>query len=92
MPKPSLRSRSIRRVKRTTPAGKKKILYSRRKDGQAKCAICKKPLSGTMKGSKAKVRNLPKTKKRPERPYGGRLCSSCTRKEIKNRRLKDFNY
>lgn len=29
-----------------------------------------------------KMQRLPKTKKRPERPYGGRLCSACARRAI----------
>jgi len=31
------------------------------------------------------MRNMPKTKKRPERPFGGVLCSKCSREEIVSR-------
>ncbi|MBI4983390.1 50S ribosomal protein L34e, partial [Candidatus Woesearchaeota archaeon] len=31
------------------------------------------------------MQNMPKTKKRPQRPYGGVLCSACTRKLLQQR-------
>ncbi len=45
---------------------------------KARCASCKMPLSGTMASSNW----ASKTKKRPSRPYGGFLCSPCTRTKI----------
>jgi large subunit ribosomal protein L34e len=32
-----------------------------------------------------KMKNMPKSSKRPERPYGGVLCSACTRKLLKSK-------
>lgn len=85
MPRPSQRSRSLRRLKRTTPGGRRVIRYERRKNSPAKCAVCGKTLSGVPIGRDSEIRNLPKTRKRPERPYGGNLCSACSRREIKRR-------
>ena len=81
MTKARKRSRSLRRVKVRLPSGKVKIRYEKRKPKQAKCAICGKPLHGVPR----ETRNLAKTKKRPERPYGGYLCSRCMREVIKQK-------
>lgn len=76
MPRPALRSRSLRRVYVKLPGGRTTIHYERRKNGKAKCALCHKLLHGVQtKGSK--------TEKRPERMYGGYYCHSCLRELIK---------
>ncbi|MBS3148870.1 50S ribosomal protein L34e [Candidatus Woesearchaeota archaeon] len=79
---PKYRSRTFRRVYITTPSGINKILYKRRRNAAPQCADCEKVLPGVARGTKAQVRALPKSSRRPERPYGGRLCSTCTRKVI----------
>jgi len=48
------------------------------KKGIPKCAICKKPLAGTVRNP----RDVPKSKKRPNRPYGGYLCAECLHREL----------
>ena len=40
---------------------------------------------GTPRDIPAKIKKLAKTEKRPERPYGGNLCSKCTRAKIKSK-------
>lgn len=76
------KSRSLRRVYVKTTSGKVKIHYRRRKPGIAKCGICGKPLHGIPRMLSSKFRNLAKTKKRPQRMYGGNLCSKCSRQKI----------
>ena len=66
----------------TTPGGERKIHYERRRPAAPKCAQCKKPLPGVARGTPAEVKKLSKTQRRPERPYGGVLCSQCLRKEM----------
>jgi len=92
MPRPSLRSTSNRKVKRTTPGGKRVVHYTGRKGRAASCSVCKKPLHGAPKGTTCTFRNLTKSQKRPERPFGGTLCSSCMRREVKSRKLDKFGY
>lgn len=76
------KSRTMRKVfVRTT--SKTKVHYRKRKTEKKKCAGCGKELQGIPKLIQSKFKNLPKTKKRPSRPYGGVLCSSCMRKKIK---------
>jgi len=78
MPKPSKRSRSLRRVYVKT-TGKVVIHYKRRKPKIAHCGRCGVRLSGVPRERPYKMRNMGKSKKRPERPYGGVLCSKCMR-------------
>ncbi|MDT7860806.1 MAG: 50S ribosomal protein L34e [Saccharolobus sp.] len=80
MPRPALRSRSLRRVSVRLPSGKSVIHYERKNNGEAKCAICKKPLNGVKTN---KLYKYSKTEKRPERPFGGYLCHKCLTQLIK---------
>jgi len=76
------RSRSKRRVKVKTPGGKIVIHYRPRKPSKSKCAECGAPLAGVPRERPIKMRTMAKTAKRPERPYGGALCTKCSRREI----------
>ncbi len=79
MPEPRLRSRSLRRVYVKTPGGRTAVHYKHRKPRVARCGKCGAKLKGVPRERPYKMRNMPKTKKRPERPYGGVLCSKCMR-------------
>ena len=74
--------KSLRQVFVKTPGGKTVVHYKRRKPGKAHCTECGAPLSGIPRVLPIKMKNLSKTAKRPERPYGGFLCSKCARKKI----------
>ncbi|GIU69240.1 MAG: 50S ribosomal protein L34e [Candidatus Woesearchaeota archaeon] len=84
MPRPSRRSRTLRRIYVKTPK-QTKLVYAKRKHNKAHCAKCGKVLPGVATASPYKLSKLSKTEKRPERPYAGVLCSSCTRKTIKSK-------
>jgi len=79
------KSRSMRRVAITTPSGINKIAYRPRKPKQAHCGECGAKLSGVPRARKSEINNMPKTAKRPERPFGGVLCSKCMRIKIKEK-------
>ena len=79
MVRPKLRSRSLRRRKVRTPGNRLITQYKKRRPKSAKCAICKKPLHGVPRLNPVDMGKLAKTKRRPERPYGGNLCSGCMR-------------
>lgn len=83
MPTGRLKSRTFRRVFVKTPGAKTVLHYERRKPSKAHCAKCKKVLSGVPRELPHKMKTMAKTKKRPERPFGGVLCSSCSRELIK---------
>jgi large subunit ribosomal protein L34e len=78
-----LKSNSKRKVYRKTPGGKTVIHYRNKKPSQAKCSMCGADLIGVPRATKAQLNNMPKTMKRPERPFGGVLCSACTKIIIK---------
>ena len=73
------KSRSLRRVYVKTPGAKVKLHYRKKKPKATRCGMCKKPLKGIPRD----VSKLPKTKKTPQRPFGGLLCSKCKRITIK---------
>jgi len=68
------RKRAVRTVKGT------RILYGERCSRPASCAMCGRPLAGVPKGKRA--RRVPRSSRRPNRPFGGYLCPSCARREI----------
>jgi len=82
MPEPYKRSRSLRRLQIKVPGGATRLHYRERKPGKAKCNSCGSILKGVPRERNLKMHKLPKTKKRPERPYGGNLCSKCMRSLI----------
>ncbi|MFQ6135794.1 MAG: 50S ribosomal protein L34e [Candidatus Hydrothermarchaeales archaeon] len=82
---PGKRSGSQKKSFKVTPGGKTVTHYKRKRPSPVRCAICKKPLSAVPKKTKEELKKLPKSKKRPNRPYGGNLCPSCMRKVIKAR-------
>jgi large subunit ribosomal protein L34e len=85
MVRPSLRSTSLRKIRKKIPGGASIIHFFRKRPGGAVCAECGKPLHGVSREISSKIRKLSKSKKRPERPYGGKLCSECSRKKIKEK-------
>ena len=82
MPAPHLRSRSLRKVYRKVSGGRVSIHYKKRKPSTAKCGNCGTMLKGVPRELPFRMRSMAKTKTRPERPFGGVLCSRCTRQTI----------
>jgi len=64
------------------PGNKIKVIFKKRKPKSAKCGICGKELQGIPRLRKGDFRKLSKSERRPNRPYGGNLCSRCMRNEI----------
>lgn len=79
MPIPSKRSRSLRRIYVKTPGGSTVIHYKEEKPKAAHCGKCGAVLKGVLREKAYKMKSIAKSKKRPERPYGGVLCSQCMR-------------
>lgn len=75
--------RRLKKVKRRTPGRRVVIHFRREKTGKHVCALCGKPLHGVPHGRRpAQVRKLSKSERRPERLFGGVLCSECVRKVL----------
>lgn len=82
MPAGKHKSGSLREVKKKTPGGRNVTHYERRKPSKAQCGMCGVQLSGVPRATKAELASIPKTSKRPERPFGGVLCSACMRRVV----------
>ncbi|MBI3052225.1 50S ribosomal protein L34e [Candidatus Woesearchaeota archaeon] len=74
------KSRSLRRVFRKTPGGVTKVAYAHRNPSKAHCAQCHSELVGMKRLRPFRLSNVSKSQRRPNRPFGGVLCSSCVRK------------
>ena len=79
MPEPNKRSRTFRRIQTKVPGGNTILHYAKRKPSHAKCGKCNAVLKGVPREVPSKLNKLPRSKRSPERPYGGNLCSKCTR-------------
>ena len=82
MPRGRYRSRTFRRVFVKVPGGSTELHYRRRRNAPAQCAKCEAILPGVARGTKTQVRALPRSARRPSRPFGGMFCSACTRRVI----------
>jgi large subunit ribosomal protein L34e len=83
MPAGKHKSGRYRKIFVKAPGGKTKVQFRERKPSKAVCGSCKKQLSGVPRERPAVLGKLPKTQRRPERPFGGVLCSKCMRAVLK---------
>mgnify|MGYP006287778259 CR=1 FL=1 len=67
------RSRSAKRSQRVIPGNKSVTRYRKKKAGVARCQLTGQKLNGVPRKTKAQLRNMPKSKKKPTRPFGGAL-------------------
>ena len=82
MPAGKDKSKTKRRVFVRTPGGETVVHRRRFNTSKPVCAECKVELKGVARGNPAQIAKLSKTQRRPERPYGGVLCSKCMRKKF----------
>jgi len=78
------KSRTFRRIKTKIPGNRSVMHYAKRRPSKAQCAACGAFLKGTPRETPKKIAKLSKTQRRPERAYGGVLCSRCARSKIKS--------
>jgi large subunit ribosomal protein L34e len=83
MPRNSRRSRTLRRI-HVKLASRTKLVYAKRAPSKPHCGTCGAVLHGVARGRVYQIAKLSKTEKRPDRPYGGNLCSKCMRLKIKS--------
>jgi large subunit ribosomal protein L34e len=81
------KSRTFARVSTRTVRGTKTV-YARRKPKLGTCSVTGQKLKGVPRVLPLKMKNMPITKKRPTRPFGGVLSSKAAREEIKTRARK----
>ncbi|MEK6874813.1 MAG: 50S ribosomal protein L34e [Nanoarchaeota archaeon] len=78
----SQKSGTYRRVMRRTPGGRTVLRFLPRNPKVASCRSCGQVLHGTPRKRPRELSRLAKTQRRPQRPFGGVLCSACSRKTI----------
>ncbi|MBI2545346.1 MAG: 50S ribosomal protein L34e [Candidatus Aenigmarchaeota archaeon] len=71
----------MKTVRRKTIKGKIKFVHRKERNSPALCANCKKQLHGVPRASV----KLSKSEKIPNRPFGGNLCSNCSRQVLRER-------
>jgi large subunit ribosomal protein L34e len=74
MVRPSLRSRSRRRLMRRSPGGRALVHHEVRFSSRPRCAVCGKTLGGI---DEARVKTMHLPLDPPSRPYGGYVCHRC---------------
>lgn len=79
------KTKRFRKIFVKTPGAKLVIHRIERKINLPKCAICKTELKGMPRLINSEFKNLPKSKKTTNRPYGGNLCSRCMRAKLKQK-------
>ncbi len=75
-------TRSLRRIRVRTPGNRLVTHFEKRNPSISKCGSCGQELKGIPRERPAKFRNLPYSQKTVARPYGGNLCSKCSREKI----------
>ena len=81
MPASKTKSRTFRRTRKRVVSGLV-VRYKKKKPAKSHCAGCGSFLAAVPSDTAANIRKYPKTARRPERPFGGVLCSSCSRRAI----------
>jgi len=76
------RSRTLRRIHVRTPGNRNVVHYKQKKKNRPHCSSCGSLLHGIKAMMPREMHSMPKSTKRPERPYGGVFCSQCMRREI----------
>ncbi len=84
MPAPRYRSRSKKRKKVTTPSGIAKTHYKKHGTSMKKCAGCGGAIKAIPRLRGPNIHKASKSKRRPNRIYGGYYCPSCLKKKIKS--------
>ena len=85
MPQGKFKSGRFRKIFVKVPGGDTKVHYKERKPQNAHCAITGEVLHGVPRERPAKLGKLSKSKRRPERPYGGMLSSKALRLLMKRK-------
>jgi large subunit ribosomal protein L34e len=83
MAESKIKSRTFRRLSKKTPSGKITLKFERKNQKKPVCGVCGAILQGIKHSSQKGLNKLSKTQRRPERAFGGVLCSKCSRERIK---------
>ena len=88
---PRFSSGVFRKSQRKTPGGRTVVHYDYKLHSKHICAICHEFLHGKPRVRPAEMKNLAKSERKPERPFGGMLCPRCSRRVISLRAKLNHN-
>jgi len=83
MPAPRYRSRSKNQKKIVTPGKISKVHYEKPPTVFSKCAGCGRTISSMPRLRGPNIHKISKSKRRPNRIFGGHYCPSCLSRRIK---------
>ncbi len=78
----SINSKSKGKQTIRLPGGRSKVAIKQKRSSRVVCAVTGKPLQAVPQARSAKMQRISKSKRRPERPYGGVLSPKAARKLI----------
>lgn len=68
---------------RATPGGRQSVVYKLKKHSPALCGLCGSKLHAVPRRAPPELTKLAKTERRPQRLFGGILCSRCSERILK---------
>jgi large subunit ribosomal protein L34e len=77
------RGRSAKARQRVSPGGRRTKIYKLKKPSPALCGLCHARLNAVPRRAPPELGKLSKTERRPERLFGGVLCSRCSAQVLK---------
>jgi large subunit ribosomal protein L34e len=77
--------RKKKKIKKRTPSGRSVIRKGKKRPSYSKCARCGARIHGMPRMKPSELKKLPKSKRVPNRPYGGYLCTKCMRDMLKKK-------
>jgi large subunit ribosomal protein L34e len=75
--------KSMKKVRKRT-SGRNVLVYRKGRTSPAVCNNCGCEMHGMPRLGNAQMAKLAKSKKRPNRKFGGYLCSKCTKEFLRN--------
>jgi len=78
----SINSKTKGKQRIRLPGGRSKVAVKQKRSSRVVCGVTGKPLQAVPQARSSKMQTISKSKRRPERPYGGVLSSMAARKLI----------
>lgn len=76
--------KAMKKVRKRTVSGKNVFVYRKGRTSSAVCNNCGREMHGMPRMTNAQIAKLAKSYKRPNRKFGGYLCSRCTKEFLRN--------
>ncbi len=77
--------RKAKKIQKKTPSGRHVMKRGRKKPSKQICSSCGAKLHGVPKVRPSDMTKIPPSKRTPNRPYRGKLCSRCMRETLKKK-------